>query len=222
MKGIIFDLDGTLVDSAPDLHVAANAMLAEFDLAPYSQDEIRGFIGHGIRNLVQKCLDGQAEMAACPDIETALASMIRHYSAAPATLSKLYGGLDCLLPSLAGKGMKLGVCTNKDEDIARKMIDLLGLGSFFGSVIGAAEGRKRKPDPEPVNLCLGELGLSPEETLYVGDSEADEAAAKAAALPFGFYTNGYRHAPVEAFSYAFRFDHFRTFEMQLMMWKAQR
>ena len=84
------------------------------------------------------------------------------------------------------------------------------------------DGRERKPDPEPVRLCLDAMGGAADDALYVGDSETDEATAHGAGLPFVFHTNGYRHKSADQFSYAFRIDDFRTFERELLAWEARR
>lgn len=221
MKAIIFDLDGTLVDSSPDLQAIANAMLAERGLAPYTLEEVEKFIGHGIRHLVGQCLKGRGVEAGLADLDAAHFRFLNLYSAAPARHSKIYPGIDTLLPCLKARGYKMGVCTNKDEGLARKVLESLGLDRFFHVVIGSAAGRARKPDPYPVQLCLEGLGATADGALYVGDSETDEATAQNAGLPFAFFTDGYRKMPADTFRYVFRFDRFSDFEPRLDAWEKQ-
>lgn len=217
---IIFDLDGTLVDSAGDLQSVANAMLSEHGLSPYTLDEMTGFIGHGIKNLVNQCLLGRKSEGPVPDIEAAYARVLELYHEAPCAHSSLYPGVEDLLPSLKARGVKMAVCTNKAEDLALKLLEGLGVAAHFDVVVGSMEGRARKPDPEPVRLCLDALGAKIGETLYIGDSETDEATAHGAGLPFVFHTNGYRHKMIEEFSFAFMIDDFTQFEEKLDAWAA--
>ena len=208
IRAIAFDLDGTLIDSAPDMHAAANLMLAERGLAPRTLDEIMSFVGNGVAKLVERCLNA----ANCPresDMRTtALASFEAHYSAAPAERTTVYEGVRDTLEILHSESIRMGVCTNKPVEIAQDVLETLDLKPFFASVVGGGTLPVLKPDPAMLHHCVSELGCDRLEALYVGDSETDESTAKAAGMRFALYSGGYRNTPVEAFDAALIFHRF--------------
>lgn len=206
-RAIIFDLDGTLVHSAPDLHRAAEAMLAEIGRPSVTLEQVTGFVGNGVPKLVERCLDatgGQPEDGGA----AALSIFTRHYNADPTALTRPYPGVVELLARLAEAGTALGVCTNKPEMPARRMLSDLDLARHFGSVVGGDTLARKKPDPAPLGRCLADLGIAPSGALYVGDSETDAATADTAGLPFALFTQGYRKTPVDELPHTFAFDHF--------------
>lgn len=200
---IVFDLDGTLIDSAPDLHAALNRVLAEQGAGPVTLDQTRGFIGHGIAHLVQ------AARRACgidPAREAAMtASMFTHYMAAPARLSRPYPGVIACLEALQAQGHPLGLCTNKAIAPTRVILKELGLERFFPVVIGGDSVPQKKPDPAPLLAAFAPLGAP---HFYVGDSEVDAETARAAGVRFALHTEGYRKAPPSELAHAFAFDDF--------------
>ena len=204
MKAAVFDLDGTLVDSAPDIHAAAAAMLEEIGKAPLDLATIRSFIGNGVPTLVERVmrarsLDGarHAEL---------LARFMRHYEAAPAVRSTLYPGLVPALDLLARAGWRLGVCTNKPDAASRAVLAHFGLAARFSIVIGGDALPVNKPDPRPLAAAFAALGAT--SGVYVGDSEVDAATAEAASVPFVLFEGGYRKAPVAGLPHAASFrDH---------------
>ncbi|MSU90158.1 phosphoglycolate phosphatase [Rhodobacteraceae bacterium 2CG4] len=196
MNAIIFDLDGTLIDSAPDLRAAANAMLAEFGAPPLTLDEVRGFIGNGVPKLVERCL---AARGIDPAVHLdAVARFSAHYDVAPAALTVLYPGARTALQVLA-RSHPLGLCTNKPEAPARKLLTHFGLETLFGAVIGGDSLPVRKPDPAPLIAARDALGAA--AAVYVGDSEVDAETAQAAAMPFALFTGGYRKTPVSGIAH---------------------
>ncbi len=202
-RAIVFDLDGTLVHSAPDIVAAANVMLGEIGRDALSEAAVTSFVGNGIPKLVERCLDatgGRDEAA----FREALALFRRAYDAAPAALSRPYPGVVALLDALARDGVALGVCSNKLESSSRAILEALDLAGRFGALIGGDTLAVSKPDPTPLLETVERLGGGP--ALFVGDSETDEATAKAAGLPFLFFTGGYRRKPAEEFEAAFAFD----------------
>jgi phosphoglycolate phosphatase len=207
---VVFDLDGTLVHSAPDLHVAANRMLGEMDRPALSLAQVTGFVGNGVPKLVERCLratGGVDDMHA-----DALARFSRHYMAAPADLTRPYPGVVEAARALREAGCRLGVCTNKPAAPARKLLGLLGMEGLFDALVGGDSLPEKKPDPAPLHHVIRELGGAAGgragATLYVGDSETDEATAQNAGVPFALFTGGYRKAPAEAMRAAYRFDDF--------------
>jgi phosphoglycolate phosphatase len=200
---IVFDLDGTLIDSVGDLHVALNRVLAEERAEPVSLDETRSFIGHGIPNLVRAAREARGLEAARQEAMTA--AMFHHYQLAPAVLSRPYPGVTDCLVALRDRGHPLGICTNKALAPTRAILEALGLAGFFETVVGGDSLARKKPDPAPLHLAFQPLGRP---LLYVGDSEVDAEAARAAGIPFALHTEGYRKAPVEALSHVVAFDDF--------------
>jgi phosphoglycolate phosphatase len=208
IRAVIFDLDGTLVDSAPDLHAAAVAMLAEHDLAPVTLTQVQGFVGNGIAKLVERCL------AACgaPTTGKALAEAVirfeQHYAAAPAVLTRPYTGVEAMLGALSARGLLLGVCTNKPEALTRQVLAGVALDRHLRAAVGGDTLKVMKPNPEPLRHAASLLGAGIGETLYVGDSETDAETAAAAGIAFALYSGGYRKRPLDAFEDCFIFHDF--------------
>lgn len=203
---IVFDLDGTLIDSAPDLHDALNRVLAAEGAGPVTLDQVRGFIGHGIPHLVR------AARMACEigiERESAMtAAMFHHYMQAPARLSRPYRGVVECLEKLQSDGYALGLCTNKAIAPTRMILKALDLERFFPVVIGGDSVAQKKPDPAPLLAAFAPLGAP---LLYVGDSEIDADTALAAGIAFALHTQGYRKATVAEIEHVFAFDAFDRF-----------
>jgi phosphoglycolate phosphatase len=212
-RPIVFDLDGTLVDSAPDLHAAANRMLAELGRPPVTLGQVTGFIGNGVPKLVERCLEatGEAEGEAAGGAgghAEAVARFRRHYDAAPAELTRPYPGALAAARALRDAGCRLGICTNKPEAPARKLLSLLGMDDLFDAVVGGDTSPSQKPDPAPLRLAIEALGGAHASALFVGDSEVDALTAGNADVAFALFTRGYRRAPVERLRAALAFDDF--------------
>lgn len=201
---IAFDLDGTLVDSAPDLHAAANRMLDELGRPALTLPQVTGFVGNGVPRLVERCLEATGGTDGIfPD---ALARFRAHYDAAPADLTRPWPGMLDAARALAAAGHPLGICTNKPERPARTLLSILGMEDLFASVIGGDTLPEHKPQPEPLLRCIAELGGDRATALYVGDSETDADTAANAGIPFALYTRGYRKRAVEEFNAVLAFD----------------
>ncbi|WP_138466837.1 phosphoglycolate phosphatase [Poseidonocella sp. HB161398] len=194
MTPIVFDLDGTLIDSAPDIHAAAAKMQAEAGLAPLGLARIRSFIGNGVPVLVERIMAAQ-DLPSDPELHDALtARFLAHYDAAPAALTRPYPHVPAMLAELAAAGHPLGLCTNKPVGPSRAILAALGLGEVFAAVTGGDSLPLRKPDPMPLCATFAALGG---KGIYVGDSEVDAATAGAAQVPFLLFTEGYRKTPVD-------------------------
>jgi phosphoglycolate phosphatase len=205
MTPVIFDLDGTLIDSAPDIHATANAVLALEGLPPLTLAQVRSFIGNGVAVLIQKVMGAQGLPAEGAQYDRMLAEFVERYEAA-VTLTTLYPNVAETLAALASEGRTIGLCTNKPQAPTRAVLDHFGLLDAFAVIVGGDSLPQRKPDPAPLRLALAGLGGGP--AVYVGDSEVDAATAQAAALPFALFTEGYRKMPVADLPHDESFDDF--------------
>jgi phosphoglycolate phosphatase len=173
---VVFDLDGTLVDSVDDLHASVNHALAAVGLPPRSLDEVRGFVGEGARLLLARAVSPADQL-----LEPALAAWRPHYEAHCLDRTRPYPGVAALLAS-AGAGRTLAVLTNKPGPMARKILAGLGLLPRFAAVVGGDEA-PRKPDPTGLRELMARAGATPAETILVGDSRVDVATGRAAGVP---------------------------------------
>ncbi|MDG1128120.1 phosphoglycolate phosphatase [Seohaeicola saemankumensis] len=204
MSAIVFDLDGTLIDSAPDIRAAVNRTLEGEGHAPLDLPTVVSFIGHGLPNLVAKAM--VARGIDMDDHARLTGVTLAHYNAASNDLTRPYPGMMAVLERLRRDGHRLGICTNKPEGPARKVLDQFGMAHLFDTVVGGDTLAVRKPDPAPLHHAFAALGAA--SGLYVGDSEVDADTARAAAVPFAFFTQGYCHIPHDDVTSIAQFDHF--------------
>lgn len=190
-RAVIFDLDGTLVDTAPDLMRATNHVLQGMGRRPITMDEVRVFIGHGARALVTRGLKATGEMPPDFDVEPHYEVFVNYYADNIAGGSAMFPGLEPLLIRLQSEGIAMGVCTNKLEGLSLRLLEALDMMKYFGSVIGPDSIGVAKPDPRPFHESVRRLGLNNPRAIMVGDSETDILTARAAgvpvlAVPFGY------------------------------------
>ena len=201
---LVFDLDGTLVDSAPDIHAAIGRMLGDEGHAALDLVTVTSFVGNGLPKLVERVIARVGmDMAEHPRLTKAA---LAHYNAASSDLTRPYPGVVTILTALLQAGHAMAVCTNKPEAPARAILRDLGLERFFKVVIGGDSLSVTKPDPAPLLACIAALGGGP--TVYVGDSEVDAATAVAAHVPFALFTEGYRKTPVADLAHDATFSDF--------------
>ena len=201
---IVFDLDGTLIDSAPDIHATANLVLADEGLAGFDLPTVRGFVGRGVPHLVDSLL--KAHGIEDPARAARMAeNLIGRYEDA-VTLTQRYPGVEDALQALQAAGHRLAVCTNKPVAPALAVLRHLGLEPYFDVVLGGDSGLPRKPDPAPLYETLRRMGDGPAG--YVVDSEVDAATAEAAGLPFFLFTEGYRKAAADTLPHRALFSDF--------------
>jgi phosphoglycolate phosphatase len=203
---LLLDLDGTLVDSAPDLAAAANGLLAEHALPALETAEVAAMVGDGVAKLVERVLSarGLAHEALAAAVTRFLAFYERH----PATLTRLYPGVREGLRTLSAAGWRLALCTNKPERATSLILDRLGLSRFFDAVVTGDSLAARKPDPAPLRLALARLDVAPPRAVMVGDHRNDVLAAADAGIPAIFARYGYGRATLGATVPAASIDHF--------------
>jgi phosphoglycolate phosphatase len=181
---VIFDLDGTLVDTLPDLHVALNRVLKEEGLQTLAPAETRLMIGGGARNLIELAFQKRQVAAEGDRIEAGFDRFLDYYGAEPTVHSRPYPGVLEALTTLSKVGAVLGVCTNKPQDMAQQVLQGLQLSHFFGdAVIGGDALPIRKPDARHLLAVVERTGRTPDKTIMVGDSETDVGAARNANIP---------------------------------------
>ncbi len=192
---LICDLDGTLVDSAPDLTSAVNDLLAEATRPPLSEAAVRRMVGDGVAKLVERAL---AASGGVPDARTLadyVARYLAFYEGRMTELTRPYTGAVETLSDLKSAGWRLAVCTNKPEAPSRHLLAALGLGGLFEAVAGGDTFTVRKPDPGHVQGVLDILGAAPGDAVMLGDSLNDVLAARAAGLPVIAIASGYGPVP---------------------------
>lgn len=178
-KAVVFDLDGTLLNTLEDLTDSVNAALAAFGQPQKTIEQIRTYVGNGIRNLMKRSVtDGEEN----PDFEKIFQKFREHYKEHCQDKTRPYDGVMDLLRTLKEKGIKMAIVSNK-ADFAVKELNAYYFKEFNMTAIGEREGIARKPAPDSVLSALQELGVSPDQAVYVGDSEVDLETAARAELP---------------------------------------
>jgi len=217
IRAVIFDLDGTLVDSVADLHVTANRLLREQDLPTLDRATLQSFIGDGIPVLVERCLRHaqsaiEQSQSAIEQPQSAIEQAQSAIGQLPAAVKRfkeiyedqghrqtiLFPAVGEALDQLADRGYRLALCTNKDWAPARQILAQLGVAGYFDRVIGGDTLAVNKPDPRTLLAAAEGCDASRGEIVYVGDSEVDAELAQRAKVPFLLFTEGYRRSPVEA------------------------
>jgi phosphoglycolate phosphatase len=193
ISAVLFDLDGTLLDTVPDLAAAVNAMLAELGRPALTQDAVRRYVGRGTANLVKRALADSLDAADddSPAPAEALASFRRHYARENGYRTRFFPGVREGLEAIRAKGLPMAVITNKPEAFTRPLLEMTALAEFFQVVVSGGDLPRVKPDPMSLVWACGRLGISPADALFIGDSINDFLAARAAGcrvflLPYGY------------------------------------
>lgn len=195
IRAVVFDLDGTLVDSAPDLLAAANTMLAELGRRALSLDEVIAMIGDGVAKLVERALAATGGLDGC-EPAAVTQRFVEIYEGHAVDQTRPYPGVTEVLDRLQQQGVALGICTNKPEAATLEVLRDLDLARYFTAVIGgdSLDGA-RKPDPQPLLTIVHRLGATAAEAVMVGDNANDVQAARAAGMPVIVHARGYTRVP---------------------------
>ena len=191
---VLFDLDGTLVDSARDLAAAADQMMTELGEAPPGESAVRRFVGNGIDRLVHRCLTGELHRDASPArFADARERFMAAYTVHNGRHSRLYPGVAEGLDAAERHGARLGCVTNKSRRFTEPLLEGLGLAGRFQVLVCGDSTARRKPDPEPLRHALQAQGVSADRALLVGDSDNDVRAARGAGMAVVCVSYGYNH-----------------------------
>jgi phosphoglycolate phosphatase len=208
IKAVVFDLDGTLVDTAPDLMAATNHVLSLLRRRPITMAEVRSFVGRGARVLIERGVAATGDAIDEASLTYYHAEFLRHYECHTADRSEIFPGVVPLLTRLADSGIKAGVCTNKPEGLSRQLLDALDLSRLVGAIIGPDTIGIGKPDAAPYLETVKRLGVPAKNSILVGDSETDILTARAAKVPVIAVTFGYTPKPVAEYGPDHLISHF--------------
>jgi phosphoglycolate phosphatase len=197
-RTIVFDLDGTLVDTAPDLIGSLNVLFAREGLTPIALDEGRGMIGGGVKPLIERGLATQGRALTAVQLDALYADYVTHYAEHIADSSRPYPGVEAALDALAARGSRFAVCTNKLAWLSVRLLDRLGLTQRFVAICGQDTFGVQKPDPEVLRRTILAAGGDLADTVMVGDSATDIRTARAAGVPVVAVDFGYTDVPVTA------------------------
>lgn len=199
-RALVFDLDGTLVDTAPDLMHATNHVLTSLGRRPITMDEVRAFVGHGARALIARGCEATGEPVAPRALEALYQKFLLYYSANIAVASVPFPGLVALLEQCRAGDIAMGVCTNKLEGLSLQLLDALELTPYLTAIVGSDTLGVSKPDPAPYFETLRRLGAEDAPSIMIGDSETDIKTARAAGVPVITVSFGYTAKPVHLYS----------------------
>lgn len=196
---LVFDLDGTLVDTAPDLTAATNHCLGRIGLKPVADGDIRPYVGHGALAMVEQAAAAQGRHLKQQDLYDLFEVFIAYYTANISQHSRPYDGVREALEGFKSNGARLAVCTNKIESLARTLLDDLKMTPYFAAITGRDTLGIYKPDPGHLNGTITLAGGNPQRAIMIGDSETDILTAKAARVPVVAVDFGYSVEPVAVF-----------------------
>ncbi len=193
---VVFDLDGTLVDTAPDLIETLNVVFTRDGFPPLDYAAARDMIGGGARRMIESALKLQGLVLTEGVVDRLFADFIAHYRVHVADRSQPFPGLDAALDRLAPRGCQFAVCTNKLESLSRLLLEALGLSRRFAAICGQDTFGMQKPDPEILRRTIRAAGGALQRAVMVGDSGTDIATARAAGVPVVAVDFGYSETPV--------------------------
>lgn len=205
---LVFDFDGTLVDSVREIAAALAKVLEEAGRPALPEDAVRLLVGDGARNLVELGFRATGQALDAAGLDRWVARFVTHYDAVAGRETRLYPGVVETLDRLAGSGHRFGLCTNKLERSTRLLLDGLGIAGYFGAVVGGDSLAVKKPHKEPLLHILRALDAAPDEAVMIGDNEHDMATARAAGVPGIAVSYGYSRVPIAELGAAAVIDRF--------------
>jgi len=212
---IVFDLDGTLIDTAPDLLDSLNHCLGAGGVAHTDTTAFHQYVGHGGRVMIERAYAAQQKALAVDEHDRLLALFLDHYGANIPGKSRPYPGVPAALDRFGSAGFKLAICTNKTEAFSRKLIGALGMTHHFAAICGADTFAFRKPDPRHLVETIAKAGGERDRAVMVGDSRTDIDTAKAAGIPVVAVDFGYTDRHVREFEPSVVISHFNELTLDL-------
>lgn len=209
---LVFDLDGTLVDTAPDLIASTNHVLDHLGLPPIDADSLRPWVGHGARHMIEKAIGPAGENLTQDQRDALLERYLDYYGRNIAVGSRPFEGAVPALEKFQRAGARLAVCTNKNERMSKLLLDALDLSRYFAAVAGRDTLSAAKPHPDALLGTIRMAGGDPMRAIMIGDSGIDVATAKAAGVPVIGVSFGYTETPVHEFAPDAVIDHYRELE----------
>ncbi len=212
---IIFDLDGTLVDTAPDLTNALNHVLVAEGRTAVALADVRHMVGHGAREMIRAGMAATGAPATEDDLDRMMDGFLPHYEAHIADHSRPFDGVIEVLDTLKAHSARLGVCTNKRERLSLALLKTLEMDHYFSAIIGADTLPVKKPDPGHLLGTIDRVGRAPDRAVMIGDSTTDVKAAKAANVPVVVVTFGYPDIAPDQMNGDVEIDHYDQLLAQL-------
>ncbi len=194
-QAVVFDLDGTLVETAPDLCAALNHVLSREGRPTLTVEQMRDMVGDGARRLIERGLAASGPSPTAAEVEQRMPLFLDYYGAHIAVTSRPFPGVVETLSVLARHGVRMGVCTNKPVEMSRRLLRALSLDRWFGTVLGGDSLEVRKPHPRHLMGVIEGLGATPAQTVMVGDSRNDVASARGLGVPVIVVSYGYTTEP---------------------------
>ncbi len=208
-ESIIFDLDGTLIDSVPAIRASLNVVLDLEGIPPMSDGEVTNFVGFGARWMIAEILSQRKRVLPSKRLDDLMSLYFVEYLRVSEEYTKLYDGVYEVLEQFSKKGIKMAICTNKPGPTTSTVLTNLGLSKFFDAVLTENDVKHKKPDPRHIYDTLKAIDKTTGESIFVGDSEADMEAASAAGIRSICVTYGYCHIPFSKIKATAFIDNFR-------------
>tara|TARA_B100000676_G_C18057721_1_gene835602 strand:- start:684 stop:1358 length:675 start_codon:yes stop_codon:yes gene_type:complete len=195
-RAIIFDLDGTLIDSVPAIRETLNNIFSSEGVAEFSIEEVKTLVGFGARWMIEEIIKRKKIESSVSNLEALLSQYYTEYLRVSDKFTKIYDGVFEVLNELKEKQIKTAICTNKPGSTTIAVLKSLKLIEFFDAIVTEDDVKHRKPDPTHLNHTLTKIKAKPNESVFVGDSETDMETASRAGVKFVFVTYGYCHIPI--------------------------